>query len=307
MHLYHSGVGHDDNPPGRGSGRYAYGSGKRPFQSYKSNERRAIIKLIGITNQLKNNTGVAKKVVKTSDTASFGTYYDNVAGSAWMGLQLLKGKSGEDLYFPPAKVLKDFIEIGQNPYPQVRLEDRSLKDVNPGFGERGTTQNCTKCGAAVELRERGYAVTAGKANGGDCQSFLDWFNDCKEVRTNTFDELKESLLSESTNGEVVRGVINGRWSDDMPGHTINYEAQRYSDGSRSVINIKDGQSGEKFYSLEDAFNHYGFSKDIMMQHYRLDNCDINFDNMANDSTIGAPIGETMKYINKLDGRMADRW
>lgn len=31
-YLAHSGKGHDDNPPGRGSGRYPYGSGKRPFQ-----------------------------------------------------------------------------------------------------------------------------------------------------------------------------------------------------------------------------------------------------------------------------------
>lgn len=30
--LIHEGVGHDDNPPGRGSGRYAYGSGNRPHQ-----------------------------------------------------------------------------------------------------------------------------------------------------------------------------------------------------------------------------------------------------------------------------------
>lgn len=28
----HSGVGHEDNPPGRGSGRYAYGSGENPYQ-----------------------------------------------------------------------------------------------------------------------------------------------------------------------------------------------------------------------------------------------------------------------------------
>lgn len=34
-YLMHSGKGHDDNPPGRGSGRYAFGSGKRPFQREK--------------------------------------------------------------------------------------------------------------------------------------------------------------------------------------------------------------------------------------------------------------------------------
>lgn len=30
--LRHSGVAHDENPPGRGSGRYAFGSGENPFQ-----------------------------------------------------------------------------------------------------------------------------------------------------------------------------------------------------------------------------------------------------------------------------------
>ena len=30
--IFHSGVAHDENPPGRGSGRYPYGSGKNPGQ-----------------------------------------------------------------------------------------------------------------------------------------------------------------------------------------------------------------------------------------------------------------------------------
>lgn len=30
--LYHSGVAHDEDPPGRGSGRYGYGTGKNPYQ-----------------------------------------------------------------------------------------------------------------------------------------------------------------------------------------------------------------------------------------------------------------------------------
>ena len=32
LELYHVGVGHDDDPPGRGSGRYEWGSGGNPFQ-----------------------------------------------------------------------------------------------------------------------------------------------------------------------------------------------------------------------------------------------------------------------------------
>ena len=38
--LEHYGVGHDDSPPGRGSGRYAYGSGKRPMQDIRTKEDR---------------------------------------------------------------------------------------------------------------------------------------------------------------------------------------------------------------------------------------------------------------------------
>ena len=30
--VIHEGRGHDDNPPGRGSGLYPWGSGKNPFQ-----------------------------------------------------------------------------------------------------------------------------------------------------------------------------------------------------------------------------------------------------------------------------------
>lgn len=33
--LYHEGVGHADNPPGRGSGRYGWGTGKNAYQHYK--------------------------------------------------------------------------------------------------------------------------------------------------------------------------------------------------------------------------------------------------------------------------------
>ena len=34
--LMHVGVGHDDDPPGRGSGRYGYGTGANPLQHEES-------------------------------------------------------------------------------------------------------------------------------------------------------------------------------------------------------------------------------------------------------------------------------
>lgn len=41
LELFHAGVGHDKNPPGRGSGRYAWGSGKRPNQRSGLKARKA--------------------------------------------------------------------------------------------------------------------------------------------------------------------------------------------------------------------------------------------------------------------------
>ena len=43
--IVHFGKGHDDNPPGRGSGRFAFGSGKRPGQHLSRKEKKAIKKL----------------------------------------------------------------------------------------------------------------------------------------------------------------------------------------------------------------------------------------------------------------------
>lgn len=38
--ILHFGKGHDDNPPGRGSGRFAFGSGKRPKQHINEKEQK---------------------------------------------------------------------------------------------------------------------------------------------------------------------------------------------------------------------------------------------------------------------------
>lgn len=62
--ILHFGKGHDDNPPGRGSGRFAFGTGKRPKQHVsigkpKTEEQKSKIlrsanprKVLAIQNQL---------------------------------------------------------------------------------------------------------------------------------------------------------------------------------------------------------------------------------------------------------------
>lgn len=41
--MMHSGVAHDENPPGRGSGRYPFGSGKNPYQHQTAGDFRAYV------------------------------------------------------------------------------------------------------------------------------------------------------------------------------------------------------------------------------------------------------------------------
>ena len=49
--LYHVGVGHDDNPPGRGSGRFGYGTGDNPLQHEESLKARVSqLKKQGVTS-----------------------------------------------------------------------------------------------------------------------------------------------------------------------------------------------------------------------------------------------------------------
>ena len=60
----HSGVAHDENPPGRGSGRYGYGTGKNPYQR-------------GTRNFLERLDNLKK--------SGFTTYYDEKTGKTYSG------------------------------------------------------------------------------------------------------------------------------------------------------------------------------------------------------------------------------
>lgn len=62
--LEHVGVGHDDDPPGRGSGRYGYGSGENPFQHEESLKARV--------SQLKKMGASASDIAKALGYKSTG-------------------------------------------------------------------------------------------------------------------------------------------------------------------------------------------------------------------------------------------
>lgn len=61
-YLAHYGKGHDDNPPGRGSGRYPWGSGKNPRQ-HEEDLKTIFESIIG--KMLK--TRISKRVIRRED------------------------------------------------------------------------------------------------------------------------------------------------------------------------------------------------------------------------------------------------
>lgn len=67
--ILHYGLGHDDNPPGRGSGRYAYGSGEDPKQDkkkYYADEKAA--------NEAKRNRAKAVKAAESGNAREVNKY-----------------------------------------------------------------------------------------------------------------------------------------------------------------------------------------------------------------------------------------
>jgi cell division protein FtsL len=76
--IIHFGKGHDDNPPGRGSGRYAWGSGKEPKQGLvRSTEKKS-----STEKESKSGMSTKKKVIigaaaVTAAVAVVGAVYVN--------------------------------------------------------------------------------------------------------------------------------------------------------------------------------------------------------------------------------------
>lgn len=68
-YLMHYGVGPDDNPPGRGSGRYPKGSGERPFQHDENKDAGEKKKkgLFGVVDSLKQKKPNVKSLKKNTN------------------------------------------------------------------------------------------------------------------------------------------------------------------------------------------------------------------------------------------------
>lgn len=182
---------------------------------------------------------------------------------------------------------------------QGKIHPYTLKHCNPYFGDAGTTQNCAKCSATLEIASRGYDINAGRQtypSSADSMSF--WFKNAKRVEYDS-DSVQDALTSY---GPKTSGTIDICYPGGNGGHAMHWTVD-----NTGKFEIQDGQNGRRFDSVEEMMNTYGADKNAKIGTYRLDNCDIDWDALASDSVITRRESKASKVRNRITGQVVDRW
>lgn len=179
-----------------------------------------------------------------------------------------------------------------------QLLNRDLDLCNPGFGDAGTTQNCAKCSADLEMRLRGYEVNAGRQSypsSADAMGY--WFKGAQRIDMDS-DAAEDGLRSY---GPMTSGTISIRYPDNGGGHSMHWTNDK--DGN---FEIQDGQNGRCFESVKEMMDEYGADKSASVSTYRLDNCEPNLDAMEQDSVLR--LANDSGFVeNKWSGKKVDTW
>lgn len=219
------------------------------------------------------------------------TNYSDVAPGYHNPAEIIKLK-------PDAHMTKDPDRIAC--HNKGLLTQTDLDICNPGYGKPGTTQNCAKCTCNLELALRGYALSAGRQS---YPSSIDaaslWFKDAKRVDYDT-DFAEEALRSY---GKKTSGMIAITYPNGNGGHAMHWS--HTSDGE---FFIEDGQNGRVFTSVKDMMNTYGADTGVGVTTFRLDNCEPDWDALAQDSVVRLNTSNGLSKVHhKFNDRLVDTW
>lgn len=193
------------------------------------------------------------------------------------------------------KVIRDVDSISAHEHG--RISDRDLELTNPGFGEPGTVQNCAKATFALEMRKRGYDISAGR------QTFpthvgwtTQWFKEAspKNVDPLDADDYIRSF-GKSTSGSLSYGYKSGS------GHSIHWTVD-----DSGNLEYQCGQSGRRYSGVKELIDKAALCTDYYATICRLDNLDIDYDNAIEDSAIRFS-HPASKVKNRNTGQIVDTW
>lgn len=200
------------------------------------------------------------------------------------------GRDDEEMWLSPMAVIKD------NPDHDKILKtdsnggvtDDALSGCNPTYDNGDnpySRNNCAKCTFALEMRQRGYDVSAGRSvDGASFDSQSHWWKGAEEPDIFDDDNGEEAAMKKimsygkNTSGEVR--VAFGTSEEDTWGHSMHYTVD--NDGK---FEIQDGQTGKRYSSFDDFYDSHPLGIRNCVNVTRLDNCEPNFEAAANDSCI----------------------
>lgn len=171
--LMHEGVGHDENPPGRGSGRYGWGTGKNPYQhqfSFRSEAAR--MRKNGLTDAQiakiligENATGIDLKARIAIEEKNERSIKMSEALDAFNKCKGNKSAAARMMGIPISsfnKLVDPKIADNTNKYQNVadylrtRLDDVGIIDITKGTGLTMGVTEYTKNVAVSILENEGY-------------------------------------------------------------------------------------------------------------------------------------------------------
>ena len=181
---------------------------------------------------------------------------------------------------------------------EFRFTDEDFAQCNPGYGAPGTVANCGKCSAAMELRLRGYDVSAGRSNyPSHTNASVVWFKGAKRVDYDG--DAPESALT--SYGPKSSGILSFDYPGGIRGHMVHWSVD-----SSGGFHINDGQSGKHYSSLSSMFSDTGGDASRGVSTFRLDNCEPDFAALARDSVIRRT-GSAAGVMNTQTGEVRSTW
>lgn len=184
-----------------------------------------------------------------------------------------------------------------------RISDNFLNEVNEDYGAPGTTQNCAKVSACMELGLKGVKFKAGRQtfpSTNDAEEF--WFIGAKPVEYD-HNSCEQSLKSY---GKGTSGTISIRYPSGA-GHCMHW-----TNDNNGNFSIEDGQNHRRFGSVNEMANTYGADISKGFRTYRLDNCEPNWEHLASDSVCRLSYhsyrdNTVDKVRNRFSEKVVDTW
>lgn len=248
-YLMHYGKGHDDNPPGRGSGRYPWGSGEKNFKKLKNTRVHGILSDFGNHVRSKNNIVSQKSLFDALTTTYAPTNPDRD---------------------------NSFFNTDGNHYDKIGERDMRTLNAARNNSSMNDDNNCMACSLIGELAVQGYKGIAanGSSNGNRPLDVPEYFPGATMEQVNFGYDADDFMRR--TYGLGSSGVMSGFYTDNN-NNVIDGHAVHWSISKNGNPYIQDVQTGITYNSFSDAQDQLSFDKSLGCVVSRLDNCkpDIN--------------------------------